>query len=67
MSENPQPDNEFKDDDIQQGLVADFFAFLREEKIWWILPLILIVLFLVAIAFLGQSAGPLAPFIYPFA
>ena len=60
-------DKKHQDDEIQQGLVADFMAFLREEKIWWILPLVLIILLLAAIAILGQGAGPLAPFIYPFA
>ena len=28
-----------------QGLVSDFFTFLKEEKIWWILPLIIILAF----------------------
>ena len=46
-------------------LLRDFVQFLRQEKKWWLLPLILILVLLAAlVAFSGSSV--LAPFMYPF-
>lgn len=46
-------------------LLRDFVDFLRQEKKWWLLPLILILVVLAAlVAFSGSSV--LAPFMYPF-
>ena len=50
-----------------QGLISDFLTFLKEEKIWWILPIVIILALFAAIAIFGGAAGPWAPFIYPFA
>jgi hypothetical protein len=55
MSKNPK----------RQSLLRDFLAFLREEKLWWLLPLLLVLLLLGLLALGANSAGPLAPFIYP--
>jgi hypothetical protein len=60
---NQKPEDPIK----QQGLITDFLAFLKEEKIWWILPLIVLLGLLALVAILGQSSPILAPFIYPFA
>lgn len=43
-------------------LVREFFQFARENKAWWILP-ILLVLTLAAILVFASKA--VAPFIYP--
>ena len=58
-----------KDDDIaqlaqekQQSLPAEFWAFLKDNKKWWLLPIILVVLMLGALVFLSGSGA--APFIY---
>lgn len=59
-------DNDHMDDE-NQGLVADFFTFLKEEKMWWIIPLVVIFLLLGMIMILGDKLGFMAPFIYPFA
>jgi hypothetical protein len=43
--------------------LADLWAFLRERKKWWLLPVISVVLLLgIVLVFGGTSA--LAPFIY---
>jgi hypothetical protein len=44
------------------GLGNEFLAFLRENKKWWLAPIILAVLFLGLLVILGGSAA--APFIY---
>ena len=45
--------------------VKELFSFLRREKKWWLIPMVLV---LVALAFLiifAQSSA-IAPFLYPF-
>jgi uncharacterized protein DUF5989 len=47
------------------GIVRDFWLFLKTEKKWWLLPLVILLVGIgVLIVFLESSA--LAPFIYPF-
>jgi hypothetical protein len=49
----------------KQSLLREFFLFIRQEKKWWMIPLVLVLLVAGAmIIFAGSS--PLAPFIYPF-
>ncbi|MFM7071471.1 MAG: DUF5989 family protein [Planctomycetota bacterium] len=45
------------------GLIADFTDFLRDNKKWWLIPILLALLMLAGLILLGGS--PLAPFIYP--
>lgn len=44
------------------SIVAEFMLFLRENKKWWLMPIIVIMLALGALLFFGST--PLAPFIY---
>lgn len=46
----------------RQSLLAEFLQFLGENKKWWLLPILLVVLILGALVFLGGSGA--APFIY---
>jgi hypothetical protein len=47
-----------------QSLWKDFFLFIRQEKKWWMIPLVVVILTIGAmLIFAGSSA--LAPFIYP--
>ncbi len=48
----------------KQSLVKEFFLFIKHEKKWWLIPLILVLLVVGALA-LFASSSPLAPFIYP--
>jgi hypothetical protein len=48
--------------DKQGGLVAEFIAFMRENKAWWMAP-ILIVLGLVGVLLVLGATG-VAPFLY---
>ena len=46
----------------RQSVLKEFFAFLSENKKWWLLPIILTLLGLGALVFLGGTA--VSPFIY---
>ncbi len=46
----------------RQGLVSEFWDFLKHNKKWWLLPIIIVVLALGALVFLSGSGA--APFIY---
>lgn len=45
------------------GLVAEFWQFLRHNKKFWLLPIVIFLLFLGVLLVLGGTA--VAPFIYP--
>ncbi len=48
----------------KQSLAKEFLLFIKQEKKWWLLPFIFVLLIVGAlIVFAGSS--PLAPFIYP--
>lgn len=44
------------------GLAAEFWDFLKHNKKWWLLPILVIILALGALVFLSGSGA--APFIY---
>ena len=44
------------------SILAEFWAFLKERKKWWLFPIIIFVLLLCLVIFSSQSA--IAPFIY---
>ena len=48
--------------EARQGLVSEFWDFLKHNKKWWLLPIIIVVLALGALVFLSGSGA--APFIY---
>lgn len=47
------------------GLLAEFWDFLKHNKKWWLIPILLAMVALGALAMLSTSGGALAPFIYP--
>jgi len=46
-------------------VLKEFGLFLRQEKKWWLIPLI-VVLLLLGVFVLLTSGSALAPFMYPF-
>lgn len=66
-ADEPSPDGptdfERTSQERQPSLVAEFIAFLREEKKWWLVPIVLVLLMLTLLAWVGGSS--LAPFVYP--
>jgi len=48
----------------KQSLIKEFFLFVRHEKKYWMIPLVVVLLIVGAlIAF--SASSPLAPFLYP--
>jgi len=43
--------------------LSEFWQFLKERKIWWIAPIVTVLLLLGLIIFLAESSA-VAPFIY---
>ena len=50
-------------DDAQLSIIAEFILFLRENKAWWLTPILVALLLIAVFATLTSSA--IAPFIYP--
>ena len=48
----------------KQSLVKEFYLFIKQEKKWWLVPLITVLLIVGAPLFFASSS-PLAPFFYP--
>ncbi len=48
----------------QLGLVAEFWDFLKHNKKWWLIPLIVCLLGLGALLIFAAAAGPGQVFIY---
>ena len=46
-----------------KGIVAEFWAFIVHEKIWWMTPLVVILLAMVGFILFVETA-PVLPFIY---
>jgi hypothetical protein len=63
---NEKPKSEFEKGAAEQsepGLLSDFWFFLRTNKKWWLVPILVILLLFGLLMLLTVS--PLAPFIYP--
>ncbi|NOS99957.1 MAG: hypothetical protein HOP29_04960 [Phycisphaerales bacterium] len=48
----------------KQSIVKEFFLFIRQEKKYWMIPLI-VVLLIVGALLVFTASSPLAPFLYP--
>lgn len=53
------------DDDAGMTLVGEFILFLKENKKWWLIPLILMILLLGLVLFVSTHWAIIAPFLYP--
>lgn len=47
---------------VSESLLGELWLFLRDNKKWWLLPIILVLLFLGVLIMLSGSAA--APFVY---
>jgi hypothetical protein len=47
----------------RSSLVGEFWAFLKERKKWWLLPIIVVMVLIGALLVFAQGSA-LAPFIY---
>lgn len=62
MTEPLSPFESAAEESRNESLVGEFWAFLRHNKKWWLLPILVVCLLLALLIFLGN--GPAAPFIY---
>jgi drug/metabolite transporter superfamily protein YnfA len=68
MSQTPpesQPSTEFEKAAAagqDESFLAEFWAFLKHNKKWWLLPIMIVMLLLGVLIFLSSTAA--APFIY---
>ncbi|HEV8712795.1 MAG TPA: DUF5989 family protein [Candidatus Binatia bacterium] len=46
------------------GIFAEFVAFLWERKLWWMIPMVVVLVLCGALLILAQTSA-IAPFIYP--
>jgi len=46
----------------RSGLASEFWFFLKHNKKWWMLPMLLVILLIGLLIFLGSTGA--APFIY---
>ena len=60
--ENKQSFEELSQED-RTSFSAELWFFLKNNKKWWLLPILVVLALLTGLAILGGSA--LAPFIYP--
>lgn len=49
----------------ERGLIAEFVAFMAENKMWWLTPILIVFLLLGVLLILGATG--VAPFLYTFA
>ncbi len=49
---------------LKLWILKELFTFLWRRKLWWLIPLVLVVVLLGLLAVFAQTS-PLAPFIYP--
>ena len=62
VGESKKTDFEKAAQEERISIVQEFFIFLRDNKKWWLLPIILVLGMVGVLAVLGGSAA--APFIY---
>lgn len=48
---------------LRASIIRELFVFLWKEKIWWLIPL-MVILILLAILMIFAHSSPVAPFIY---
>lgn len=48
----------------ERGLVAEFIAFMAENRMWWLTPILVVFLLVGVLLVLG--ATPLGPWLYSF-
>jgi len=45
------------------GIIGELFQFLWDQKLYWMIPMIVIIVLVIAISLLGQTTA-VGPFIY---
>lgn len=48
----------------ERGLIAEFWSFMAENKIWWLAPILIVFLLVGVLLVIG--AGPMSAWLYSF-
>jgi hypothetical protein len=48
----------------KMSIIREFLAFLKHEKKWWLIPIVVLLMLLGLVIVFGQNSA-LAPFLYP--
>ncbi|MBX3394041.1 MAG: hypothetical protein KF841_01605 [Phycisphaerae bacterium] len=64
--QQPHDQNEFlrEAESGRTGIVAEFIDFLKHNKKWWLLPILIIIVSLIGLVALAVIAPAASPFIY---
>lgn len=62
MSQEKKTDFEEAGQETRQSIIAEFLYFLKEDKKWWMLPILIVIAALGGLVLLSGSGA--APFIY---
>ena len=54
----------FKSTKSRVGVIKELFGFLWKRKMWWLMPLIVVLIVFLGLLSLAAATGPLQPFIY---
>lgn len=54
----------FKSTKSRAGILKELFGFLWKRKMWWLMPLIVVLIVFLGLLSLAAATGPLQPFIY---
>jgi uncharacterized membrane protein len=46
------------------GILREFWQFIKEEKVWWITPIVAVLLLLLVVILLTEGSTTVMPFIY---
>jgi len=61
----PLAESRVKLEESMWQLCKEFLSFLKQEKKWWLIPLVVVLLMFAGLILFGASSV-LAPFMYPF-
>ena len=54
----------FKSTKSRASVIKELFGFLWKRKMWWLMPLIVVLIVFLGLLSLAAATGPLQPFIY---
>lgn len=66
MPETESSEFEAQSQEKRHSFMAEFWDFLKHNKKWWLLPILIVLALLGLLVFLGGSGG-IGVWIYPFA
>jgi len=52
-----------KNSRVRAGVLGELFAYLWKQRLWWLIPMVVVLVFVVGLLVFAQGS-PLAPFIY---